>query len=255
MPLDLVTLPCLSDNYTFLIHDPGSGATAVVDVPDAAPVEAALRTRGWRLTDILLTHHHADHVGGVDTLRAATGAAVWGAAADAPRLPPLDHTVAPGDTVRILGETAHILDVSGHTVGHIAWHFPASGLVFTGDSLMALGCGRLFEGTPEQMWDSLSRLAALPPETIVCSGHEYSAANARFALSVDPDNAALQARAGKIDRARAAGQPTVPSILSDEQATNPFLRAADPALRARLGLESAPDSQVFAQIRRMKDTF
>lgn len=255
MPLDLITIPCLSDNYAFVIHDLASGATAVVDVPEAAPIRAALAERGWTLTHILLTHHHNDHIDGVAELREATGAQVWGAAADAHRLPPLDLALSPGDTAEFAGDPVHVLDVSGHTVGHIAYHLPDASLVFTGDSLMALGCGRLFEGKPEQMWDSLSRLAALPDETTVCSGHEYSAANARFALSVDPENAALQARAARIDTARAEGQPTVPSGLAEEKATNPFLRAADPGIRRRLGLENAPDAEVFAQIRRMKDSF
>ncbi|OSP56477.1 hydroxyacylglutathione hydrolase [Pseudoruegeria sp. SK021] len=255
MPLTLDTVPCRSDNYAFLIHDDASGATAVVDVPDAAPVLAALEARGWHLSDILITHHHGDHIDGVDALRAVTGAAVWGAAADQHRLPALDHSLAPGVAQHLLGETMTVIDVPGHTVGHIAYYFPKSALLFSGDSLMGLGCGRLFEGTPDQMWASLSHLAGLPDDVTVCSGHEYSQSNARFALSIDPNNAALQARATKIDRDRAAGKSTIPTELWLEKATNPFLRAADPSLKAALGLSNAADSAVFAQMRRMKDNF
>ena len=167
MALELVTIPCLKDNYAFLIHDAASGATAVIDVPDAAPIQAALDARGWQLTDIVLTHHHDDHIAGVPALQAATGARIWGAAADAHRLPPLDHALAEGDTLAVGAATGHVIDVSGHTVGHIAVYFPQDALVFTADSLMAAGCGRLFEGTPGQMWASLSKLAALPPEVPV----------------------------------------------------------------------------------------
>ncbi|MCR9086034.1 MAG: hydroxyacylglutathione hydrolase [Rhodobacteraceae bacterium] len=255
MPLDLVVIPCLSDNYTYLLHDPDGGATAVIDVPDAAPVEAALANRGWTLTDILITHHHHDHVGGVEALRKATGARVTGAAADDHRLPQLDHAVVPGDVITLGSETAEILDAPGHTVGHIAYYFSASGILCTGDSLMALGCGRLFEGTAEQMWGTLSRFAALPGETRVCSGHEYTQANARFALSVEPENADLQARSRDIDAARAAGRPTVPATIAEELATNPFLRASIPSVKRALQMAGAPDSDVFAQIRRMKDAF
>jgi hydroxyacylglutathione hydrolase len=255
MPLDLVTIPCLSDNYAFLIHDAASGETAVIDVPEAAPILAVLRQRGWTLTQILLTHHHADHIQGVAELRAATGAKVAGNAADAHRLPPLDLALHEGQTVQVGAETGTVIDVSGHTLGHIAFHFPASALVFTADSLMACGCGRLFEGTGPQMWTSLSKLAALPPETLVCSGHEYTASNARFALSLEPDNQALISRVAAIADARDKGQPTVPSRLSEELATNPFLRASLPQMKARLGLSEASDAAVFTEIRARKDRF
>ena len=255
MPLDLVTIPCLSDNYAFLIHDPASGATAVVDVPDAAPILAALRQRGWTLSQILLTHHHADHIQGVAELRAATGAKVAGNAADAHRLPPLDTALTEGQTLQVGTESGTVIDVSGHTLGHIAFHFPASALVFTADSLMACGCGRLFEGTGPQMWDSLSKLARLPPETLVCSGHEYTTSNARFAMSLEPDNQALISRVAAIADARDKGQPTVPSRLSEELATNPFLRANSPQMKARLGLVEASDAAVFTEIRARKDRF
>ena len=255
MPLDLVTIPCLSDNYAFLIHDPASGETAVIDVPDAAPILNALHQRGWALSQILLTHHHADHIQGVAELRAATGAKVAGNAADAHRLPPLDTALIEGQTVHVGGEAGTMIDVSGHTLGHIAFHFPGSALVFTADSLMACGCGRLFEGSGPQMWTSLSKLAHLPPETLVCSGHEYTASNARFALSLEPDNQALISRVAAIADARDKGQPTVPSRLSEELATNPFLRASLPQMKARLGLTEASDAAVFTEIRARKDRF
>ncbi|MCV6598521.1 MAG: hydroxyacylglutathione hydrolase [Mangrovicoccus sp.] len=255
MPLDLVTVPCLNDNYAYLLHEPKSGAVAVIDVPEAAPIQAALAERGWSLSDILITHHHHDHVGDVDKLRAATGARVTGAAADDHRLPQLDNAVLAGDVIELGGETAMILDASGHTLGHIAYHFPKSGILCSGDSLMALGCGRLFEGTPAQMWETLSSFAQLPPETLICSGHEYSQANGLFALTIEPENAALQTRCQAIETARAKDLPTVPVSLGEELATNPFLRAGEASVKAALGLENASDTEVFAQIRRQKDSF
>ncbi|WP_036760565.1 hydroxyacylglutathione hydrolase [Leisingera daeponensis] len=255
MPLEIITLPCLSDNYTFLIHNPASGETALVDAPEAGAVKAALAERGWGLDWILLTHHHWDHVDGVAELREAYGAKVIGAEADAHRLPPLDKAVEDGGTFSLMGEEVQVMDVSGHTVGHIAYYIPGAAAVFTADSLMALGCGRLFEGTPQQMWASLSRLAALPPQTVVYSGHEYTQANAGFAVTVDPGNPALQDRARDIARAREKGIPTVPSSLQLELDTNPFLRAADSAIRAHLGMEDAEDAEVFAEIRKRKDNF
>lgn len=253
MTLELVTIPCLQDNYTYLLHDAASGATAVVDVPDAAPILAELARRNWQLTDILLTHHHWDHIDGVPALVAATGARVWGAAADAHRLPPLDVALAEGDLVQIGPDTAVVIDVPGHTVGHIAFYFAADKRAFTADSLMAMGCGRLFEGTPAQMWASLSKLAALPADTLICSGHEYTAANARFAATLEPANPALTLRIADITAARAAGRPTVPSLLSLELATNPFLRPS--ALKATLGLLHATDAEIFTEIRARKDKF
>ncbi|MCW3782699.1 hydroxyacylglutathione hydrolase [Defluviimonas salinarum] len=255
MPLEIVTVPCLSDNYAYLAHDVATGATAVVDVPEAAPILNALSARGWRASHILITHHHGDHIDGVPSLAAATGARVIGAAADAHRLPPLDEAVTAGDTVRIGMCRGTVIDVSGHTIGHIAYHFADSGIVFTGDSLMALGCGRLFEGTAHQMWDSLCKLAALPPETLVCSGHEYTQSNARFALTIEPGNAALAARAKSVDAARAKGRATVPSTLAEELATNPFLRARLAEVKTALGMQGAGDAEVFAEIRARKDRF
>jgi hydroxyacylglutathione hydrolase len=255
MPLEIVTVPCLKDNYAFLANDAATGATAVIDVPEAAPILNALAAHRWKASHILITHHHDDHIAGLRALAAATGARVIGAAADAHRLPRLDEALRDGDTIRIGMDEGKVIDVPGHTVGHVAYHFPASRLVFTGDSLMALGCGRVFEGTMPQMWLSLSKLAALPPDTLVCSGHEYTQSNARFALTVEPDNPALQARAAAVAAARAEGRPTVPSRLSDELATNPFLRAGRAEVKRAMAMEAAPDAEVFAAIRGAKDRF
>ena len=252
MPLQVVTIPCLSDNFAFLAHDADSGATAVVDVPEAAPILAALRARRWAVSDILLTHHHDDHVQGLEALQSGleSRAAVTGAAADSHRLPPLDRAVAPGDTITIGTQHAHVIDVSGHTVGHVAYHFPGGPAVFTGDSLMALGCGRLFEGNAAQMWASLSRLTALPGTTRVLSGHDYLDGNLAFARSVDPDNAAAAVR---VARARSEGPEAVHVTLAEEVATNPFLRPAE--LAGALGMSGHPDGEVFAELRRRKDVF
>jgi len=255
MTLQIVTIPCLSDNYAYLAHDPATGATAAVDVPEAGPIIAALTAQGWTLSDVLLTHHHADHVQGLADLLAAAPARVIGAAADAHRLPPLDVALNEGDAVRIGDEEGRVIDVSGHTVGHVAFHFPDSGAVFTADSLMALGCGRVFEGTMEQMHASLAKLAALPPETVIYSGHEYTQANAKFAATVDPDNPRLKSRIKGIEAQRAAGRPTVPSTLEEELATNPFLRASDRDVQAHLGMTGAAPDEIFAEIRTRKDRF
>ena len=250
MPLQVVTVPCLRDNFAFLAHDPASGATAVVDVPEAAPILAALSQRGWRTTDILLTHHHDDHVQGLAALQAGldTPAPVTGAAVDAHRLPPLDHAVGPGDSVILGQHRGQVLDMSGHTVGHVAFVF--DGVAFTGDSLMAMGCGRLFEGTAPMMWDSLCRLAALPDATRICSGHDYLSGNLAFAQSVDPGNAAA---ARRVEEARRAGPEAVHLTLADERATNPFLRTQE--LAGALGMAGRPDVDIFAELRRRKDAF
>lgn len=255
MPLELVTVPCLNDNYAFLLHSAGSGITALVDAPEAAPVLAVLQARGWTLAEIFITHHHSDHIDGVADLVAATGAKVTGATADRHRLPVLDHAVQPGDAISIAGAAAVVLDVPGHTIGHIAYHLPGEKLAFTADSLMALGCGRLSEGTAAQMWGSLGRLAALDPATLICSGHEYTANNGRFALTIEPGNPALQVRVAGITAARAAGRATVPSLLSLELATNPFLRAHLAAVKSAIGMPLADDVESFAEIRRRKDRF
>jgi len=253
MPLTLVTVPCLDDNYAFLLHNSATGDTALIDAPEAAPVQAALDVQGWTLTDIVLTHHHGDHVGGLPPLRKS--ARVVGAAKDADRLPALDLGVSDGDIVNICGEDAQVFDVSGHTINHIALYFPTSGLLFTADSLMALGCGRLFEGTPAQMWSSLKKLRALPDETRVCSGHEYTQTNARFALTIEPENPDLISRAKAVNAARETDTPTVPSTLGDEKRTNPFLRADVAALKTAVGMPDADPNDVFAFVRKKRDTF
>ena len=255
MALNLLTVPCLKDNFAFLLHDATSGRTALVDAPEAAPVLSALAAQGWQLTDILLTHHHDDHIQAVPEIRAATGARVHGAAADAHRLPPLDHALREGDRVAIGAESAVVIDVPGHTRGHIAFHFPDSALAFTGDSLMAAGCGRLFEGTPAEMWASLSKLAALPPETLICSGHDYLDGNLRFALALEPGNPALISRQGRLSEMRREGRLPMPWTLAEELATNPFLRAPLPQMKAAVGLPQASDTAVFAEIRARKDLF
>jgi hydroxyacylglutathione hydrolase len=251
----IITIPCLEDNYAFLLHDPETGATACVDVPEAAPILAELEARGWSLSDILITHHHWDHIDGVPDLVKATGAKVLGARADAHRLPPLDQALVEGDEIMVGALRGRVIEVSGHSIGHIAFHVPEAKAVFTADSLMALGCGRLFEGTPAQMYESLGKLAALPSDTMVYSGHEYTAANARFALTIEPENPDLISRVERITAARAAGEPTVPSALSEERATNPFLRADQPAIAANLNLTGADPVEVFTRIRAQKDAF
>lgn len=253
MPLAVITIPCLSDNYAYLLHDAASGRTAVVDVPEAGPILAALAAHQWRLTDILITHHHSDHIDGVDTLRERTNARVWGAAADSHRLPRLDERLVEGSRFWLGTTEVHVIDTPGHTIGHIAYLTPAH--AFTADSLMAGGCGRLFEGTPRQMHATMQKFSRLSPETLICSGHEYTASNLRFAATVDPDNLALRARIADTATARAAGQPTVPATLALELATNPYLRAHLPALKAAVGLPEADDVAVFAEIRARKDKF
>ena len=253
----LVTIPCLEDNYAFLFRT--GDRTVLVDVPEAAPIAAALDERGWRLTDVLLTHHHWDHVDALPDLLAMRdgGVTVWGAKADAHRLPPLDEAVVPGTDIEIGGARAQVWDVSGHTVGHVAFVFADAdgGVAFTGDSLMACGCGRLFEGTPEQMHAALRQFDALPDDVLIASGHEYTLTNLRFALSLEPARAALTSRLAEAEAARAAGRPTVPSTLGLERRTNPFLRSHDPALKAATDTRNRPDVETFAVARTARDRF
>ncbi len=251
--VEMVVVPCLRDNYAFLVHNSATQQTALIDAPESAPIQAVLDARGWTLTDILITHHHDDHIDGVGALR--KGARVIGAKADAHRLPDLDLAVQEGDEITVCGQHTNVIDVSGHTVGHIAFHMPQAGLAFTADSLMAFGCGRLFEGTPAQMWGSMQKLRALPDDTLICSGHEYTENNARFAASLDPDNPDLISRIKGIAVARAAGQPTVPSTLTLEMRTNPFLRADLPEFKSVMGMADASEVDVFTKVRALKDSF
>ena len=256
-PLELVTIPCLQDNYAFLLHNHDTGETLLVDVPEDGPIMAALDAQGWTLTDILLTHHHWDHVDGLAPLlgKLPNTPRVIGAKADAHRLPKLDVELVEGTPVTICGETAEVFDVSGHTINHIAVYFPTSAVVFTADSLMALGCGRLFEGTPAQMWQSLLKLRALPDDTRVCSGHEYTQTNAAFASTIEPANEDLISRIRTVKKARDAGLPTIPSDLGVEKRTNPFLRADSPSLQSAVGMAGAEPAVVFAHIRGKRDKF
>ena len=222
-------IPILADNYAWIVRDEVSGYTAIVDPSDEVPVMAAVGQLGGRLDTILITHHHQDHIAAVEPIRAITGARVVGAAADAHRLPRLDVAVREGDAVPLGEHAAQVIDTPGHTIGHICYYIADGGILFCADTLFSLGCGRLLEGTGAQMFASLAKLAALPPATLVCCGHEYTQSNARFAITEEPDNAALAARAKAVDRLRAAEQPTVPTTLAAEQAENPFLRAATAA--------------------------
>jgi hydroxyacylglutathione hydrolase len=255
MPLDIRTIPCLADNYAFLAHDPETGATALIDVPESEPIISALEDTSWSLTDILITHHHWDHTSGLAEVLAKHPARVIGSAADSIRLPPLDLAVSENDSFQVGSETFSVIDVSGHTINHLAFFCERSKAVFTADSLMALGCGRVFEGTKSQMWKSLKKLMALPSNTLVYSGHEYTAANAEFALTIDAENPELIARINEVNQQRASGLPTVPSRLSLELSTNPFLRASDPKIQNNLAMIGANPQDVFTEIRNRKDNF
>lgn len=256
MTLEIVTVPCLTDNYAYLVHDDQTGDTALVDFPESSALLAALDIRGWRPSDAFITHHHEDHIQGLAEIRALyPKMRVIGAAADAHRLPVLDLAVKEGESVHAVGVDWQVLDVSGHTVGHVAYYVPAAKAVFTADSLMALGCGRLFEGTPSMMWESMQKLMALPPDTQVFSGHEYTAGNARFALTIESGNADLQARAEAVFAARSRDEATVPSLLSVECATNPFLRAHLASVKTAVGMADASDAEVFAEVRERKNRF
>lgn len=253
--VEVHVVPALTDNYIHILHDAKHGVTAVVDPGEAAPVRAFLAGRGWRLTHVLATHHHGDHIGGIPDLRADSHAMLIGPRAEIDRIAEMDATYGDGDVFTLGGQTVRVFDTPGHTRGHCAFFLEEARLLFSGDTLFSLGCGRLFEGTPEQMWDSLGKLRGLPTDTRIYCGHEYTAGNVRFALSIDPDNIALKARGEEVAALRARGLPTIPSRLSDELAANPFLRADDPALADRLGLSGAPAATVFAAIRKAKDEF
>ena len=253
--LDVRQFSCLKDNYGVLIHDRKEGLTAAIDAPDAVAVKRALDDAGWTLTHILVTHHHADHTGGIPALKAETGCKVIGPKGESARVPGIDQSVGEPDEIVFGGATIKVLDTPGHTMGHIAYWCPEAKVAFVGDTLFAMGCGRVLEGTAEMMWASLKKLAALPPETNLYCGHEYTLSNARFALSIEPGNAALQARTAVCEALRAEGKPTLPTLLSDELQTNVFLRADDVSIRDRVGLTFAPAYKVFAELRDRKNKF
>ncbi|MDR3474877.1 MAG: hydroxyacylglutathione hydrolase [Devosia sp.] len=246
---------CRKDNYGYLAHDTSTGRTAAIDAPDAAAIETALKARGWTLTDILVTHHHQDHVEGIPALVTAFGARVVGPRAEADKIGGLDVELSPGETVTLGDTHLAVLGAPGHTLGHIVYHDPAGGHLFTGDALFSLGCGRMFEGTPGPMWEGLVGIRNLPDETLVYCGHEYTLANAKFALSVDPDNAALRLRTEEARLAREAGRFTIPVSLGLEKRTNPFLRADTPELARAMGLPDGDPVAVFAALRKAKDNF
>jgi hydroxyacylglutathione hydrolase len=253
--LDIRQIPILSDNYIYLIHEPESGATGVVDPAGVTPVMDEARRNGWTITHILNTHHHLDHVGGNIELKWLTKCSIVGPDVDAGRIPAIDVRVKDGDRFKFGNATAEIIYVPGHTSGHIAYWFKESDALFCGDTLFSVGCGRVFEGTPVQMWNSLQRLRNLPPQTRVYCAHEYTANNIRFAVTVEPDNADLRRREENVRTAQAAGRSTVPSLLGEEIAVNPFLRADKADLQKAVGMVGAPPVEVFAAIRKRKDTF
>lgn len=251
--IEIRMFPARDDNYGLLVHDTVSGATASIDAPDEEAILDALEETGWRLTDVFVTHHHYDHIEAVPALKAKFGARVTASAHDVSRVPAVDRTVHDGDRIA-LGDTAvEVIGVPGHTLGHVAYRI--GGEVFVGDTLFSLGCGRLFEGSPGQMWESLRRLRALPPQTRVWCGHEYTEANGRFAATIEPGNPDLAARLVEVRDLRLEGRPTLPTTIGRELATNPFLRADQPAVKAALDMEGRSDVDVFAEIRARKDRF
>ena len=255
MPAQTDLFLCLKDNFGVLLHDPQSGATAAIDAPEAAPIEAALKKTGWRLTDILVTHHHADHTQGIAELKQHHKCRVVAPRGEANRIAHVDETVGEGNTARVGSLEARVIDTPGHTAGHISYYFPADKLAFVGDTLFSIGCGRVIEGNPEMMWNSLLKLRALPDDTRVFCGHEYTEANIRFAKTIEPDNAALAARAEQVARLTAAGKATIPATIGAEKAANPFLRADLAEVAKSVGLSGSPAWKVFAEIRERKNRF
>ncbi len=253
--LEIILIPCLSDNYAYLIRDDETKCVAVVDPSEEDPVLAALETRGWQLDYILNTHHHWDHTGGNPALKKATGCKIVGARTDQDRIPGIDLTVADGEVFFVGAHQAQILEIPGHTRGHIAFYFPATKALFSGDTLFTMGCGRVFEGTFEQMWASLDRLRQLPADTLIYCGHEYTLKNTRFALTLEPNNPALQERWQAVQAQRNAHQATVPATLGLDLATNPFLRPESPEIQAQLGMTGHAPAAVFAKIRQLKDAY
>ena len=255
MGLQIDQFMCRSDNFGVLVHDSASGQTALIDAPEESTILAAIERTGWKPDVIFTTHHHADHVEANLALKQRFGLKIVGPKAEADKIPGIDETVSEGSKLEFAGQPVEVIDTPGHTAGHVSYYFPQAGVAFTADTLFALGCGRLFERPAPVMFESLKKLAALPAATTVYCGHEYTLANARFALTIDPTNSALKERAAKIEKLRADDKPTLPTTIGEELATNPFLRWHDPAIRKNLGMEHAPDVDVFAEIRKRKDNF
>ena len=253
--LEVFQFPTRSDNYGVLIHDPATEATASIDAPDAEQILAALHQMGWTLTHILVTHHHHDHTAGNEVLRRMTGCTIIGPEAEARSIPGIDVQVKEGDIVEIGDAHATVIETPGHTRGHVSYYFPDDKLVFVGDTLFSIGCGKLLEGDAKTMWSSLEKLAKLPPETKLYCGHEYTNNNCRFALTVEPENAALQLRAGEVATLAKESKPALPTTIKQELATNPFLRPWSPAIQKRLGMEGRPLDEILGEIRRRKDRF
>jgi hydroxyacylglutathione hydrolase len=255
MPAEIRVFRCLEDNIGALVHDPATGVCAAIDAPEEGPILKALDEAGWRLTDILVTHRHRDHVQGIEPLKLRFGCRVVAPEKAASEVPALDATVREGDTVRVGELSAHVWETPGHCRDHIAYWFAADGAVFAGDTIFTLGCGRVSESSYADMWASLSRLAGLPDAARVYSGHDYTMANARFALAVDPENPALKARAAEAERAKAKGRFLIPSTIGEEKVTNPFLRAADPAVGRSVQREGDDPQVVFQALREWKNRF
>jgi hydroxyacylglutathione hydrolase len=255
MPAEIRLFRCLQDNYGVLIRDSETGATAAIDAPEAAPVEAALKETGWKLTDILVTHHHHDHVGGIEALKSKYKCRVVAPAGEAAKIPAVDETVREGDTVAVGKLAANVIETPGHTLGHIAYWFHGARVAFVGDTLFSIGCGRVIEGTMAQMWQSLKKLRDLPDETAIYCGHEYTLANIKFALSIEGGNAALRAREAQAKQQIDAGKFTIPVTIGEEKKANTFLRADLPEVAAAVGLAGAPADKVFAEVRERKNKF
>lgn len=255
MTIQIDQFTCRADNFGVLTHDSESGETALIDAPEEATILEAVKRTGWKPTMILTTHHHIDHVEANLSLKQQFNLKIIGPKAEADKIPGIDEQVKEGDVIRFGSEEIRVIETPGHTAGHVSFHLPKAKVAFTADTLFALGCGRLFEAPPPVMYASLKKLAALPPETVVYCGHEYTLSNARFALTIDPQNEALKARAAKIEKLRSEGVATLPTTIGEELETNPFLRWADPAIRKHLGMEGATDADVFAEIRKRKDNF
>ena len=255
MPAETHLFPCLKDNYGVLLHDPSTGTTAAIDAPEAAAVEAALGERGWRLTDILVTHHHADHTGGIAELKKKHLCRVIAPRKEASKIPNIDVTVREGDVVTVGSLVGRVLETPGHTAGHVSYWFKTDKLAFVGDTLFSVGCGRILEGTPDMMWQSLLKIRNLPGDTLIFCGHEYTAANVHFALTIEPKNPALRARAEEVVRLSEQKKPTIPTTIQQEKSYNPFLRVDLHSVQGAIGMEGSPPAQVFGVIRARKDKF